>query len=233
MPVTASSDCPTPTVSTRIRSKPPASRTSHTSRVLVASPPSDPRVAMERIYTPRSIATDSIRIRSPSSAPPEKGLVASTATTATVCPRCRQACTSRSARVDFPAPGGPVIPTRWARPSRGCTAESSCSKPDRPFSTMEMARASAAVRPAARSAIRVSRSMVEGKTQGGKEAKRQGGKEAASVLGHYRGKEARRFSPCLLATLPLASQQQHPTKPKQQRKSAHIGERGDEHRRGD
>src|SRR5688500_10863489 len=51
--------------------------------------------------------------------------------------------------------------------------------------------------------------------------------------GRYRGKEARRFSPCLLATLPLPSQQQHPPQPKQQRKSAHIGERGDEHRRGD
>ncbi len=49
IPVTASSDWPTPTVSMRSRSKPPASSTSSTSRVLVASPPSEPRVAIERM----------------------------------------------------------------------------------------------------------------------------------------------------------------------------------------
>ncbi len=113
---TASSDCPTPTVSTRIRSKPAASRTSHTSRVEVARPPSEPRVAIERMNTPGSSAMLSIRIRSPSRAPPEKGLVGSTATTATVCPWARSAATSRSVSVDLPAPGGPVMPIRWARP---------------------------------------------------------------------------------------------------------------------
>ena len=42
---TSSSDCPTPTVSMRIRSKPAASSRSHTSRVVVARPAERPAAA--------------------------------------------------------------------------------------------------------------------------------------------------------------------------------------------
>ena len=51
---TSSSLCPTPTVSIRMRSKPTASSTSHTSLVAAASPPSEPREAIERMKTPGS-----------------------------------------------------------------------------------------------------------------------------------------------------------------------------------
>ena len=61
----------------------------NTSVVVVAKPPSAPRAAIDRMYTPGSSVTDSIRIRSPSSAPPLNGLVGSTATTATVLSRSR------------------------------------------------------------------------------------------------------------------------------------------------
>src|SRR5688572_19716622 len=67
----------------------------------------------------------------------------------------------RSTTVDFPAPGGPVIPMRRARPSVRCTPESRRSNPGRAFSTTEIARASAAVLPAVRSASRRSGSMAE------------------------------------------------------------------------
>src|ERR1700724_2765282 len=58
-------------------------------------------------------------MRSPSSAPPVKGLVGSTARMPTVSPRCRQRRARRSTRVLLPAPGGPVTPTTRARPVRG------------------------------------------------------------------------------------------------------------------
>jgi hypothetical protein len=79
----SSSDWPTPTVSMMTRSKPNASSTSATSFVASASPPSEPRVAMERMKTPVQ-ATSFMRMRSPSSAPPVNGEVGSTAITATV-----------------------------------------------------------------------------------------------------------------------------------------------------
>ena len=60
-----------------------------------------------------------MRIRSPRIAPPEKGLVGSTATMATVRPRLRSWLASLSTSVDLPAPGGPVMPTTWARPVSG------------------------------------------------------------------------------------------------------------------
>ena len=54
----------------------------------------------------------------------------------------------------FPAPGGPVRPTRRARPSDGCSSASSRSKPGRWFSTIDTARARANGRPASKSARR-------------------------------------------------------------------------------
>ena len=41
----------------------------------------------------------------------------STATTATVRPAARSSAISAATSVDLPAPGGPVIPTRWAAPA--------------------------------------------------------------------------------------------------------------------
>ena len=56
-----------------MRSNPNAASTSHTSSVVVARPPSEPRVAIDRMKTPGSRLTASMRIRSPSSAPPLNG----------------------------------------------------------------------------------------------------------------------------------------------------------------
>ena len=56
----------------------------------------------------------SIRARSPSSAPPERREVGSTASTATDRPRARHSATSRESSEDLPTPGGPVMPTMWA-----------------------------------------------------------------------------------------------------------------------
>jgi hypothetical protein len=66
-----------------------------------------------------------MRTRSPSSAPPEKGLVGSTATMPTVRPARRQCSASASTSVLLPAPGGPVMPMRRARPS--CAKKRACS----------------------------------------------------------------------------------------------------------
>src|SRR6266508_718906 len=58
-------------------------------------------------------------MRSPRIAPPVKGEEGSTATIPTVLPRRRYAWARRCARVDLPAPGGPVMPKTRARPVRG------------------------------------------------------------------------------------------------------------------
>src|SRR4051812_36522416 len=147
----SSSDCPTPTVSMRSRSNPNASSTSATSRVAAASPPSDPRVAIDRMKTPGSSATFSIRTRSPSNAPPVNGDVGSTAMTPTDIPASRKLFTRSAVMVLLPAPGGPVRPMRRARPVLGCNPPRICSKPSRWFSTMLTTRASAAGLPALKS----------------------------------------------------------------------------------
>ena len=63
--------------------------------------------------------TSRMRRRAPSGAPPEKGLVGSTAMIPT-----RRPCSSRMAAIRlvselFPAPGGPVMPTIRAAPVSG------------------------------------------------------------------------------------------------------------------
>ena len=68
---TSVSDWPTPTVSTTTRSNAGASA-SAASRVAAASPPSRPPAAVERISTPSSRGSCSMRARSPSSEPPER-----------------------------------------------------------------------------------------------------------------------------------------------------------------
>src|SRR5437868_5067492 len=57
-----------------------------------------------------------MRIRSPSTAPPENGLLGSTAKIATCLPLSFQLLARQSTKVDLPAPGEPVIPTTCARP---------------------------------------------------------------------------------------------------------------------
>jgi hypothetical protein len=53
--MTSTSSWPTPTVSTMTTSNPEASSRSTTSLVAFASPPMKPRVAIERMKTPRSV----------------------------------------------------------------------------------------------------------------------------------------------------------------------------------
>ena len=113
---TSTSACPTPTVSTTISSYAAASSTRTASGAASAMPPRCPRVAIERMKTPGSVACSCMRTRSPSSAPPVYGDVGSIASTATVRPASRSARTSSVASVDFPTPGAPVSPIVDARP---------------------------------------------------------------------------------------------------------------------
>jgi len=114
---TSTSLWPVPTVSTSTMSNPAASSTAAAAPVDEASPPAWPRAAMERMKTPSSPAYACIRTRSPRSAPPVIGDDGSTAMTATDRPTRRSSAIRAATRVDFPAPGGPVIPTRWADPA--------------------------------------------------------------------------------------------------------------------
>ena len=106
------SACPTPTVSITTTSNAAASA-SAAARVGRAIPPRRSPAAVERISTPRSEGSNSIRARSPSSDPPERRELGSTASSATLRPRARQAAISAESKVDLPAPGGPVTPTTW------------------------------------------------------------------------------------------------------------------------
>ena len=76
-----------------------------------ARPPRRVPAAVERMSTPSSLGSCSIRTRSPSSEPPERLEDGSTASTATVLPPSRHSPTSAESSVDLPAPGGPVTPT--------------------------------------------------------------------------------------------------------------------------
>ena len=116
---TSTSLCPVPTVSSRTMSNPDASRTAAAAVDVAASPPACPRAAIERMKTPSSEAYACIRTRSPRSAPPVIGDDGSTAMTATERPARRSSAISAATRVDLPAPGGPVIPTRCAAPAIG------------------------------------------------------------------------------------------------------------------
>lgn len=80
----STSPCPTPTVSMSTICFPAASNSNAASLVACDSPPSDPRVAIDRMKTPLSDACPCIRIRSPRIAPPVNGLDGSTAITPTV-----------------------------------------------------------------------------------------------------------------------------------------------------
>src|SRR5213594_2351607 len=144
----SSSVCPTPTVSMRIHGKPAASMSLMTSPVAAARPPRLPRVAMLRMKTFGSRVWACIRMRSPRTAPPVNGLEGSTAMMATRSPSARRRVVSLSTSVDLPAPGGPVMPSTWARPTCGCTARMISATPGILFSTRVMRRARARRSPA-------------------------------------------------------------------------------------
>src|SRR5690606_30540032 len=93
-----------------------------------------------------------------------------------VSPSLRQEWTSCSERVDLPAPGGPVIPIRRARPRRGWISVRSRSNPDRPFSTIDTARATAGTFPARSSLSSGSADMTKAKP-GREREKKEGRRE--------------------------------------------------------
>jgi hypothetical protein len=97
--------------------------------------------------TPGSVKISDMRIRSPRIAPPVNGDEGSTATTATRSPRRRYDWTRRCTSVDFPAPGGPVIPTIRARPVLGKSARKRSAAPAS-VSTADSARPMSRTRPA-------------------------------------------------------------------------------------
>jgi len=124
MPATVVSLWPTPTVSTRITSKPAASQTSMASRVLSATPPSEPRDGDGRMKASGLTDRCSIRVLSPRMEPPVMVLDGSIASTATRCPRRISSSPRASMNVDFPAPGEPLIPSRIESPVCGRSASS-------------------------------------------------------------------------------------------------------------
>ena len=147
---TSTSLWPVPTVSMRMRSKPEASITAAAAVDVEASPPAWPRDAIERMNTSPSPAYACIRTRSPSSAPPVIGLEGSTATTPTERPAARTRSIREATSVDFPEPGGPVMPTRCARPACGYSRRMAASATGVRFSTAVSSRASARRSPATR-----------------------------------------------------------------------------------
>ena len=119
---TAISFCPTPTVSTSTSSNPIAENRSAAAGAAADSPPSSPRLDIDRMNTPLSVLCSPIRTRSPSNAPPLNGLDGSTASTATRRSRARNRLIMAVVRVDFPTPGGPVRPTMTAVRGRPTSA---------------------------------------------------------------------------------------------------------------
>ena len=119
MAATSYSLWPTPTVSTRITSKPAASHSNMVSRVFCATPPKAPSDGLGRIYAFCSRLNNSMRVLSPRILPPLNGELGSTANTATFLPwliRCKP---NASINVDLPTPGIPVIPIRILLPVLG------------------------------------------------------------------------------------------------------------------
>src|SRR5712692_8902681 len=94
-------------------------------------------------------------MRSPRTAPPVNGLLGSTATTPTVLPCCRITCRSRSTRELLPLPGGPVIPTRCARPVWGWSSVTIWVASGSRSSARLIALASALTSPCKREAARL------------------------------------------------------------------------------
>ena len=106
----SSSDCPTPTVSMMMICLPPASRILAASRVVRDRPPITRPALMLRKKIFQALSRVFMRTRSPSRAPPLKGLVGSTAIIPTEYWLRQNRWTSLSTNVLLPAPGGPVTP---------------------------------------------------------------------------------------------------------------------------
>ena len=104
-----------------------------------AKPPACPRVAIERIKAPASDAS-SIRTRSPRIAPPVKGDDGSTAKTAGLYSDVAKSLAREAVRVDFPAPGAPVIPITCDLSERLCVTSATCSAAAPPLSTSVKSR---------------------------------------------------------------------------------------------
>ena len=141
--ITSSSVWPTPTVSTYTTSLPQASSSLWAAQTTRDRPPCAPLVARLRMNTPRSRKCCCIRMRSPSTAPPLNGLVGSTASTPTLSPSSREVRTKPSTRVLLPAPGGPVMPTVYARPAWAWVARTMAARVSLSRSSRVNSRASA------------------------------------------------------------------------------------------
>src|SRR5438067_2050926 len=164
---------PTPTVSRYTSSLPEASISSAAWSVASDRPPSEPRLAIERMKTPGSRKWSESRMRSPSSAPWVNGDDGSIDRTATSRSRARACLTIAPISVDLPAPGGPVKPTTAARPVCGKISRTSVQPSGSSFSTSEMARASARLSPA-RSRSASSAAVLPGPATGGNGTSRPG-----------------------------------------------------------
>src|SRR5258705_7682376 len=105
--------------------------------------------------TPSSAAYACIRTRSPSNAPPVIGDDGSTAMTATDRPAPRSSAIRAATSVDLPAPGGPVMPTRWADPASGYSRRRAASATAVRFSTAVSSLASARRSPCLAASLRV------------------------------------------------------------------------------
>ena len=116
---TAVSLCPTPTVSMNIVSKPAASQRMTVSRVLRATPPSEPADGEGRMKTSGLEEMLSMRVLSPRMEPPLRSELGSMASTANRWPSEVTMFPIASMKVDFPAPGTPVMPMRTEFPERG------------------------------------------------------------------------------------------------------------------
>ena len=113
---TVISDCPTPTVSTRITSKPAASQIIIASFVDLATPPSVEPDAVGRIKACSRTDKRSIRVLSPNMLPFELSLEGSILKTATFFPAFTNPTPKDSIKVLLPTPGTPVIPILSAFP---------------------------------------------------------------------------------------------------------------------
>ena len=116
---TAVSDCPTPTVSMKMTSNPAASHRMIVSRVLRATPPSDPAEGEGRMKTSGLPEMLSMRVLSPRIEPPLRSDEGSMASTASLCRSEVTMLPTASMKVDFPAPGTPVMPMRTDFPACG------------------------------------------------------------------------------------------------------------------
>ena len=142
-----SSACPEPTVSISTRSHPQARRNPAMSSTMRGTLPDEERVAIERTYTRSLMAglsTEDMRMRSPSRAPPVRGELGSTASSATLWPSLAHAVIKASTRTDLPTPGAPVMAIvfhSFAGVSRGWSM--SWLRARVPFSILESKRAMA------------------------------------------------------------------------------------------